>query len=289
METLSSIGSSSDILHGNNSEVLALSQALERYDNVYVVVSPPRCSSTAFSRVLWEHPAIDYYNHEPFAATYHKGLGLDDVLARLQSPLSLQQIRASRGRQDKQAASQSLVIKEMTFQVGQYFSILTALTQKPIVFLLRDPRLSIASRMVKKQEGGDSPIFPVIESGWESLLHQVRRCQQLGLPHMLVDATEFRNHPEYIFGQVFHRLGLSFDRKMLSWQPCPDVNINDLDGEQRHFYNRVLTSQAIQPATEPIPSLQSFPDRDGLRKHVADCLDIYKSLCESPERISCSR
>ena len=57
-----------------------LREATERYSDIYVIVSPPRCSSTAFARVLWQHPSVGYYSHEPFEVTYFDGAGLDGVL-----------------------------------------------------------------------------------------------------------------------------------------------------------------------------------------------------------------
>ncbi len=42
----------------------------DNYDQIYVIVSPPRCSSTAFARVFWELPTVKYYAHEPFEGTY---------------------------------------------------------------------------------------------------------------------------------------------------------------------------------------------------------------------------
>ncbi len=66
------------------------------YDPVVVIISPPRCSSTAFSRIFWQHPAIRYYAHEPFEVTYYRNQGLDYVVEQLQHPLDLAAIDAAR-------------------------------------------------------------------------------------------------------------------------------------------------------------------------------------------------
>ena len=52
----------------------------EKHGEIYVIVSPPRCCSTAFARVLWEHPAIRYYSHEPFEVTYYLDQGVAAVV-----------------------------------------------------------------------------------------------------------------------------------------------------------------------------------------------------------------
>ena len=148
----------------------------ERYEEIYVIVSPPRCSSTAFARVFWEQPSIRYYAHEPFEGTYFLNQDLDHVLGNLSKPLDLQDIKsytfAGMGR--------SMAIKEMPYQVGENIPLLLSLTRKPVVFLTRDPRQNIASRMAKKQEVGDDPLFPHIESGWQLLADQIAFCREKG-------------------------------------------------------------------------------------------------------------
>ena len=67
-----------------------------KYEHIYVIVSPPRCSSTAFSRVFWEQPSIRYYCHEPFEVTYFEGAPLNKVVNKLkhqqnQSPVVVKQ------------------------------------------------------------------------------------------------------------------------------------------------------------------------------------------------------
>jgi len=88
----------------------------EQYDEIFVIVSPPRCSSTAFARVFWEQPSIRYYAHEPFEGTYFMGQDLNYVIDNLRNPLDLRDIKsysfADLGR--------SLVIKEMPYQVGVF-------------------------------------------------------------------------------------------------------------------------------------------------------------------------
>ncbi len=260
----------------------AFAKITDKYDRIYVIVSPPRCSSTAFSRVFWEQPSVRYYSHEPFETTYFMGQGLDDVAERLNDPIDLQTVKKNAGI----VQGNSLVIKEMPYQVGPRFSLLAQLATKPLVFLMRDPRLNIASRMAKKREVGDSPFFPLIETGWELLAAQIKQCQEQQIPHMIVDAADFRNYPEATFSQVFARLQLPFGSETVTWRPSNgQVNLDNLDGEHTHLYDHVLQSKRMEPDTEPIPPVDSFPTTNGFRAHVVECLQIYEELKRSPAKI----
>ena len=146
----------------------------ERHERIYVIVSPPRCSSTAFARVFWEQPSVRYYYHEPFETTYYQGEGLPEVIAKLDAPLDLTTIKHFAA----DTSAHALVIKEMPYQVGDNFPLLAALATKPLIFLMRDPRLQIASRREKKLEVGDSPLYPFVESGWDLLEKQIDFCRR---------------------------------------------------------------------------------------------------------------
>lgn len=257
----------------------------EQYDQIYVIVSPPRCSSTAFARVFWELPTIRYYAHEPFEGTYFMGQELDSVLDNLRNPLDLRDVKQNPGFQ----SSSSLVIKEMPYQVGDNFPLLVSLTRKPVVFLTRDPRLNIASRMAKKEEVGDSPLFPLVETGWELIASQIDFCKEHDIPYLIVDAMDFRNQPAPIFGQIFDRLDLDFQKRVISWNSRPDVDIDNLEGDHHHLYEEVLSSTGMLPDTDVIPTIESFPTENGYRDHVRRCMRIYERLLNSSARVRVPR
>ncbi len=262
----------------------AFTEIKKEYEDIYVIMSPPRCSSTAFARVFWEQPSIRYYCHEPFEGLYFMGKGLDYAIDNMRNPLDLGDIKSySRGE-----LGRSLVIKEMPYQVGEYFPSLVSLTRNPVIFLTRDPRLNIASRMAKKMEVGDNPLFPRVETGWDLIASQIKYCKERDIPYLIVEARDFRNQPELIFNQVFSKLGLPFHCRMLSWDSRPDVDIDNLDGDHHHLYQEVLSSTGMLPDTEAIPSLDSFPKENGYQDHVRACLQIYERLLASSERIRVS-
>lgn len=265
----------------DNNESLAACEALaNRHSAIYVIVSPPRCGSTALARVFWEHPTVRYYCHEPFEVTYYDKQGLDVVFAKLADPLDIQAVTSGGA-----SSANALVIKEMPYQVGDHFPLLARLATAPVVFLIRDPRLNIASRIAKKLETGDSPFFPLIETGWELIAQQVNYCRRENIPYALIDASDFRNVPTQVFPGLFALFGLEFSSSMLTWQSCDDLEIDNLDGAHSHLYRRVLSSRGVQPAKEDIPSRESFSEDNGVRAHVERCLQIYSALRADTHRI----
>ena len=253
----------------------------DRHERIYVIVSPPRCSSTAFARVFWEQPSVRFYCHEPFEVTYYMGQGLPEVVGKLETPLDLTTIKQFAADTD----AHELVIKEMPYQVGDNFPLLAALATKPLIFLMRDPRRNISSRRRKKLEVGDSPLYPFVESGWALLATQVEYCCRAGIDHLLVDSADFRGLPEAIFPQILERLALPYSSEYLQWQTCEEVELDNLGGKHRHLYGEVLASTGLKPDGGPTPALDSFPMEDGVREHVARCLEIYERLREAPERV----
>lgn len=251
---------------------MSVQEIRKKYQEIYVIISPPRCSSTAFARVFWGHPVISFYCHEPFDVMYYEKLDLTDVLKALKNPLKLE------GFKNSYLPTNNLVIKEMTFQVGQQFSFIASLTKNPIIFLIRDPRLSISSRIKKLTETGRSPVFPIIESGWNSLNHQINQCRQNNIPYLIVDSKSFRNFPEFIFKTIFNEIGIDFSSDLLHWKPAVNVNLGNLGDQQKSWYQRVLESKGIQIENESIPQINSFSSENGFRSHVKKCYEIYKNL-----------
>ncbi len=248
-----------------------MKKVIEKYSDIYLIIAPPRTSSTAFARVFWEQPSIRYYCHEPFDLIYHRNLEMNDVQNALLNALDLSVLNRSK-------AGAGLVVKEMTFQVGERFLDYASLTSHPIFFLIRDPRLSVFSRMNKRKQGGQDAVFPAIESGWDDLIRQLALCKKEKIPYWIVDSTDFRNHSRTIFQSVFEKSSLPFSEKFLSWESMDKVEIGQLWDEQSHWYRRVLKSTGLQPAVETPPEITEFPANNSFRQHVAECLEIYTEL-----------
>ena len=254
---------------------------LRRHTDIAVIVSPPRCGSTALARVFWEHPTIRYYCHEPFEGTYYLEEDLDSAVANLEGAIDLSEIKRDRPA----AGADGLVIKEMPYQASENFSLLASLATRPLVFLIRDPKLSIASRMAKKREVGDDPLFPEVETGWELLCAQIAWCQEHGVPYAIVDGSDIRNHPRPLLRKLLARLELDFSEELLRWRSVPRLEIDNLKGRHRHLYSSVLGSTGLVPATEPVPPIDHFPKEGGFRAHVVKCYKLFQLIRRNPNLI----
>jgi len=243
----------------------------------YVIVAPPRSASTALARILWHHPAIRFYAHEPYGAVYHQGAGPDAAEEALDQAADLGVTIGG-----KPAGARGLVVKEMTFQVGGAFPELAARTTWPVIFNVRDPRLCVASRMAMRRKQGLPEVFPVNESGWPDLAEQIGWCRDEGVPYRVVDATELRQHPQVIAPLVLEALGLEFNDSVLCWTPVKSETVQAV-AAQDHWYERVLSADRIEAAVEPIPELASFPAQ--LRDHVEWCCERYRMFLTDPHVI----
>lgn len=254
-----------------------LARVRARHREVLVLVAPPRTASTALARVLWNHPAVGWYRHEPFEPTWYEGASADAAVSLLEEPTPVGELNPARaGEQPDPAAA--LVVKEMTFQVGDAFPLLAALATRPIVFLIRDPRLSVASRMKVLRRSGRPEVFPLRESGWDDLERQVAYVRENGIPHLVVDSHDLRSDPEAVVPKVLATLGLPFSPALLTWESSEAKGLSVVSGEGDPFYQRVLESRGIEAPAERIPDLTEFPADGGFRQHVAECVERYEAL-----------
>jgi hypothetical protein len=247
----------------------------ERHGEVYVLIGPPRTASTAVSRILWNHPTVGWYAHEPFEPTWYEHAGVARAEELLEAP---EAVGALGGR----GAGSALVVKEMTFQVGDAFPLLAELATGPVVFLIRDPRLTVASRMKVLRRSGRPEVFPVRESGWEDLARQLAYVRREGIPHVVVDSSDLRARPETVAPALLETLGLTFTPDLLGWRPSDATGLSAVSGADDPFYRRVLDSQGIEPPAERVPQLDEFPEP--LRAHVAECVAQYEELRASESR-----
>jgi hypothetical protein len=243
----------------------------ERHGEVLAIVAPPRTASTALARVLWNHPDVGFYSHEPFEPTWYRGEGPEVAIELLEAPVPVAEL-GGRG------SGRALVVKEMTFQVGDAFALLAQLATRPIVFMIRDPRLSIASRMRVLRASGRPEVFPLRESGWEDLERQLAHVRAQGIEHMVVESTGLRAVPSRVVPPIFAALGLSYSPELLTWESSGATGLSAVSGANDPFYERVLASGGLEAPQEDVPSLDRFPEQDGFRAHVAECVARYEAL-----------
>jgi hypothetical protein len=243
----------------------------ERHGDVYAIVAPPRTASTALARILWNHEQVGFYSHEPFEATWYEQAPVERAAELLEGP---EPVRELGGR----GAGRALVVKEMTFQVGDAFPLLASLATQPVVFLIRDPRLCVASRMKVLEASGRPQAFPLRESGWDDLARQLEHVRREGIEHAIVDSGDLRADPAAVVPPLLARLGLAYAPELLSWGASEATGLSSVSGADDPFYRQVLESRGLEPDTERVPELDEFPADDGFRDHVAACVAQYEAL-----------
>jgi Sulfotransferase domain len=251
----------------------------ERHGEIYAIVAPPRTASTALARILWNHPQVGWYSHEPFEATWYEQAPLERAAELLAAPEPVTDL-GGRG------TGRRLVVKEMTFQVGDAFPLLAEIATRPIVFVIRDPRLTVASRMKVLRRSGRPEVFPLRESGWEDLARQLAYVRRESIPHVVVDSSDLRRAPETVVPELLVRLGLPYTPELLTWESSAATGLSSVSGAEDPFYQRVLDSRGLEPPQEAVPDLSQFPQEGGFRQHVAECVVRYEQLRASESTMS---
>lgn len=245
-------------------------QLRETYDPLLTIMSPPRCASTVVARSLWRHPRFRWYAHEPYDRAYHDDGGVQTVLAAVRDPLDAL-LWGKNGE-----LGTGLIVKEMTFQARCSFAELVDAATLPIIVTVRDPRRAIVSRMRQRAAAGQQPGFPHEESGWFALRELLDCARARRRPYAVVDTGELRERPEQCLRTLCERLGLGFTDTLLSWPGTRGLTLGQLGTQQRNWYDRVLASTGFEPETEATPELTDIPRHGGMRRHAAECLEIYR-------------
>ncbi len=283
-----------EVRPGLDSGPLPASSAQAVADACAVRVSPPRTGSTPVARMLWQHDAVTHHCHEPFEAGYWGGRGVISVWQNLACPMEV--ASGSRIPLSRVPPASGLLVKEMTFQLdaGQ-FLFLAGLATAPVVFVMRDPRLSTASRLRIVRELYGEVSFPPFESGWQSLAEQVRLCERHGIDYVIVDSAEMRANSAGVASALLKALRLPAQPELDSWSPRPGLQlcspqVGALMSEKRAdddpFYRRVLSSDGIQPADVIDWSRESALIRSaGLADDLAAWTELYEQLRADPNRL----
>jgi hypothetical protein len=165
-----------------------------------MLVAPPRTASTALARALSYHSRIGPgYVHEPCGVFLHKGEPIQTINT------AIIQANRHRGRLPNRP-----LIKEVSFQLGagDVFSIFVHSTAETIIVLIRDPILTVESRlrmvcadMIAAQHPDnlilnsaiascdyrqlndiiDDRIFPTAFTGWECLDRQLELSRPISV------------------------------------------------------------------------------------------------------------
>ncbi len=227
--------------------------------------SGPRNISTAMMRA-WENRPDTVVVDEPFYASYLARTGLNHP--------GREQVLKSQPR-DWREVAQNLVTsipgaaeiyyqKHMAHHVGDemYGDWLDALNH---VFLIRHP----ASMLISLDRVTPNPCLEDTGLPQQQAIFERARKREGRTPPVLCSRSVLLD-PEQQLRSLCARLGVGFDRRMLSWPAGPRSS----DGVWApHWYDRVLASTGFEaPGTEP----DDVPERLALLLEA--CLPIYESL-----------
>lgn len=264
-----------------------------------LIISPPRSASTALARAFWNHTAVSSYVHEPCGRFYHQGSEIRTITEQVQA---------------QRPAPGSTLVKLMSFQLGsaEVASAFLRSATKPPIFPLRDPRLTIESRLRQvladllaagklgksDKETVEAAIrdheYAAVDHliserflssdqiGFSSLSAQVELCRREGIDFVLVDIDRLRSAPAAVLPELCRRWGLPFEESMLEWKQERFPNHGIL-AAQSSWFDRVSASSGFEPPTEKPISRASLPSR--LRPAARESKWIYQALIDAREGV----
>lgn len=117
---------------------------------IYLVIAPPRANSTVIEHALGNSPDIEHECHEPFLGARHDGFDFEHGYKQIYDSIGGDPFYES-GR------STSVVVKEMSHWIGRNgeYKRLFELTTEPVLILIRNPLLTVESRLRQVVKGLD--------------------------------------------------------------------------------------------------------------------------------------
>ena len=235
--------------------------------------SGPRNVSTALMYSFAQHPDVRVVD-EPLYGHYLRVTGIEhpgrnEVMASMNcdgnavmKELIAEQRRRPRPRVFLKSMAHHLVRLERGF-----------LTELDNVLLLRDPREMLPSLVVQL------PNARLADTGLEQQWRLFSELDTAGQPPAVLDARELLLDPSGVLGQLCDRVGIRFDRSMLSWRPGPRPE----DGVWApYWYQAVHQSDGFAPYRRKA----GFPA--DLEPLIVECAPWYERLFEHAIRASTS-
>ena len=205
-------------------------------------------------------------------------------------------------------------MKCMSFQLGtgEVAQILLRHAGRPPLFPLRDPVLTIESRlrrvlsdMLRASEprtADQDRITKALETaeyaavddlvsdtflsrdqmGLDALEAHVDFCRREKIPFLLVDTERLRASPETTVPILARCWKLQYEEPMIRWrrETFPDHGVLP---EQSAWFERVSRSSGFeQPTERPIP-VRAFPEK--LQATVTDAVAVFEDLRTGPENV----
>ncbi|MEP1535029.1 MAG: hypothetical protein ABJQ34_19120 [Paracoccaceae bacterium] len=173
----------------------------------------PRSMSTAIERAM-RHRSDCYVFHEPFLMQYYRRIGKKIPGVEMNGFDVQGGYEATRSDILKRAETQPVFIKDMSYHVlPMMFGDLEFATRLFNVFLLRDPRKSIASYY--KQDKGLTLEEVGIEAQWR---HQSFLRNAIPYRTMVVGSEDIGRRPNEMMRFIWQAAGFANEEAALQWQ-----------------------------------------------------------------------
>jgi len=110
--------------------------------SIYIIIAPPRTNSSLVEHVMGNSPDIGHECHEPFLMAGHDNFDPDHGYQQIYESIGGQQFERSNEKT-------GVVVKEMSHWIGKNdeYKRLVELATGPVIILIRDPLLSVESRI----------------------------------------------------------------------------------------------------------------------------------------------
>ena len=237
--------------------------------------SHPRSMSTATERIMRERGDCTVF-HEPFLVDYylHRAVREMPMLNEDKAkPQDYDAVRAMLLAADKDGP---VFFKDMSYYVvPRIFEDAGFCNSMCNVFLIRDPRRSIAS--YHKLDPGLTSWEIGLEAQWQ---HYEFLKDQLGLAPMVIEAEAVAEDPPGVIGRVWQRVGLPFVATAFDWnsEQVPD-GWEHVEG----WHKKVMSSTGIRKDdTDPA---EAFEKAARTAPHLRDLLKhhwpFYEKLRET--------
>ncbi len=186
---------------------------MQQQHPVIALWAHPRSMSTATERIMRERGDCKVF-HEPFLAYYYLQLKAADMPMLDTSNIGPTSYESIRDSLINAAQSRPVFFKDMSYFVTPRLFDDTAFCKRLFnVFLIRDPRRSIASYY--KLDPGVTQIEIGIEAQWR---HYQFLSESLGLDAIVIRAETLASNPRTVLGAVWERAGLPYNEEAFHWQ-----------------------------------------------------------------------
>ncbi|WP_265277315.1 sulfotransferase family protein [Nostoc sp. KVJ3] len=229
--------------------------------------SAPRCVSTAFEKTFSQRPDTKIV-HEPFTDCYYfskwrksERYGEHENLREYGSAKAIQHIQSN--------VAPLVFFKELAFQ-GLYYINTEFLSSIINTFIVRHPEEIFASLYTLKPDFTEEEFgFTALDNIW------IIVTEELGQEPIVVEANDFRRHPETILRRYCDRIKVEFIPQMLSWENGQLKQWQSYEVESQVKWHKTLESSTgiLRP---PKKDKVNIPSKHKMLYHRA--LNVYEKL-----------